>query len=447
MAIFKLNSRMVEFSIYLKTSESKGEWRDVTKQFGPFINSIRIRHGVSEGARLNKRNVHSSPYELAVSSHTKNKKDTSPSELDLQFSSNSYLEDYFFPETMIRIFFKNSSGKWVKAFEGEVRKYPYGGAKDLVVYNVRAYGKEIVFSNIERNRTFKAANLTQKTLLLEIIAPNGFELEYKSKQDLPVKRSSVIQNGITDMQLLDDLAKRWKCHWYFDNDKTIIWCDGPDTYTIGDSKTGTKDASGPYVLNYRTELGPCNVDSVDWIQSSSPGGSEIEAAAFSYNENGDEANAYKIVAEGKTWRLKKIYLDMIKDHGLSFGAFAATAAELTARGYGYEALHRFYEPASDEDPMSIQSEIPSGGDHSGLELTVMLNEGDVDLYAPRTAVLTCGDSMGDIRLNTNLPTWLFQYSKNKGKANTAELNIKETVLTFENGMLRSELKCTPRSLT
>src|SRR5690606_30182728 len=110
--------------------------------------------------------------------------------------------------------------------------------------------------------------------------------------------------AVTDMQMLDELARRWKCHWYFDDDKTIVWCDGADTYTVGDSKTGATDSYGPYILNYRTELGLCNVDSVDWVQSTGPGGSETEAAAFSYNEKGDEKNAYKIISQGKTYRLK-----------------------------------------------------------------------------------------------------------------------------------------------
>ena len=445
MAIMRLNSRMIEYQIWIKAGEN-GTWRDVTKPFGSFVSSIRIRHGVSEGSRLNKRNYHSSPYEMAIANHARGKKMTSPSELDIQFMSNSYLEDFFWPGVMIRIYFKNPLGKGRLAFEGEVRNYPYGGAKDMVNYNVRAYGKEILFSNIERNRTFKSKVLTQKSLLLEIIAPNGFELEYNSKSDLPVKRSSIVQKAATDMQMLDELARRWKCHWYFDDDMTIVWCDGADTYTVGDSKTGAGDLYGPYTLNYRTDLGTCNVDSVDWAQSSSPGGSDTEAAAFSYNESGDEKNAYKIIAQGKTWKLKKQYLDMVKDQGLSFGGFAAYAAELTVMGHGYEALHKFYEVASDDEPDAVNSEIPSGGDHTGLELTIMLSEGDVDLIAPRTAILTCGNSMGDIRLNTNLPIWLFQYSEGTKDANQAILNIKESVLTFESGMLKTELKCTPRSM-
>lgn len=445
MAVMRLNSRFVEFQIWIKNNEN-AMWRDMTRLFGPFVNSIRIRHGVSEGSRLNKRNYRSAPYELAIANHARGKKMTSPSELDMQFMSNSYIEDFFWPGAMIKVYFKSPTVDWRLAFEGVLRNHPYGGAKDMVNYNVRAYGKEILFSNIERNRTFKSKVLTQKSLLLEIIAPNGFELEYNSKADLPVKRSSVVQRAVTDMQMLDELARRWKCHWYFDDEKTIVWCDGADTYTVGDSKTGATDSYGPYILNYRTELGLCNVDSVDWVQSTGPGGSETEAAAFSYNEKGDEKNAYKIISQGKTYRLKKQYLDMVKDQGLAFGAFAMFAAELTMMGKGYEARDKFYEVASDDEPDAVNSEVPSGGDHTGLELTIMLSEGDVDLCAPRTALLTCGDSMGDIRLNTNLPVWLFQYSTNAGGYNSTPLNIKESVLTFESGMLKTELKCTPRAI-
>lgn len=443
MAIMELNSRIVWFKILLAAS-SKGVYRDVTSLFGPFVSSIRVRHGISEGASLTKKNVHSSTYE--INTHMKSKRETSPAELDVQVGANSYLEDQIKPGRMIRIMFKNNFDLWETVFDGEIRNYPYGGAKDMVTFNIRAYGKDISLSNQEKNRTFKAKPMTRQSVIAELTTLNGFVLEYLATDGATkVKPSEVIQKGTTNMELMDKLAKDWGAHWYFHNFDTIIWAAGEDIYSIGDSKN-SKIGSDPYILNYRTNLGICNVESVDWVQSVSPGGNSSQPAAFTYTEQGIEYKSYKIVHDdGKTYRLKKPYRDMITaGRELEFFRLSADALGLTASGEGDFAFHKYMELSPDTDSKKAENIIPNGGDQSGVELTIMLNEGDVNLKAPRTAFLTCGGDL-DVALNTNLPAWLFDYSEVKGIKNQALLNIKETVLTYEQGILKSELKCTIRT--
>lgn len=450
MAIMKLQPRMNTFRIFMADNSKAlaGEYIDVTDLFGPFINSIRIRDGISEGASLVKRDYRSRAYEIAA--HQKKKKETSPSELDMQVTANSYLEDGIRPGVMIKIEFGDNYGSYTPVFLGEIRSYPYGGAKDMVNFNVRAYGRDISLSNQEKNRVFQAKPLTRDALLREMLTNSGFELENSSKdQAILVKPGEVIQKGKTNMELMDQLAKKWNNHWYLYDYKTVIWADGADIYKVGNDKRTLKFGNNtPYELNYRTNLltsglsGQCNVESVDWSQSVSPGGSDTEPTMFTYTEDGVEYKSYKLIHEGITYRLRDIYRDELATKGkLGFGAHAADAGALTISGDGDFALHKYFEPMPNSDQKNANNNIPNSGDQSGIELTIMLNEGDVLLKAPCLGKLTCGGDT-DIPLNTNLPKWLFDYSS----SNTSMLlNIKETVLTFENGILKSELKCTVRT--
>jgi len=451
MAIMKLQPRMNKFRIFMADNSSipASGYEDYTDSFGPFINSIRIRDGISEGASLVKRDYRSRAYEIAA--HQKKKKETSPSELDMQVTANSYLEDGIIPGIMIKIQFGDNYGSYTTVFIGEVRSYPYGGAKDMVNFNVRAYGRDISLSNQEKNRVFQAKPLTKHTLLEELLSSSGCKLIDKSKNlNDPILPGEVIQKGRTNMELIDKLAKDWGCHWFFYNFDTIVWCDGAEIYQAGNDLRALKFGDNvPYELNYRTNLltsrlsGQCNVESVDWTQSVSPGGDQSEPAMFTYTEDGKSYTSYKIVHNnGITYQLRAPYR-VLQGSGkkLEFYPFWKDAAGGTLAGEGEYIFHKYFEPMPNADQKKTNNNIPNTGDQSGIELTIMLNEGDVLLKAPCLGKLTCGGDT-DIPLNTNLPKWLFDYSN----SNTSTLlNIKETVLTFENGILKSELKCTVRT--
>lgn len=443
MAIMQLNSRMVEWKIELGNANG-AIFKDFTNIIGPATNSIRIRHGVSTGS-LTRKNIHSSAYEIA--SHTKSRRPTAPSELDLQISSFSYLEDLFRPDVWIRIYFKNKFGIFIKYFEGQVRNYPYGGAKDMVNFNVRAFSKEILFSNQQKNRVFKSVPLTRQAVITEIAIQSGFVVDYLSTtSQVLVKPTNriLLQKGQTDMQMLDKLAFEWNCHWYFDESRpgnTLVWRDGQEVYNKGDTESFY--SNGPYILGYRTNLiTENNVESVDWAENVHPGGSETDAAVISFNEKGSKNEARKINAYGKTWVMKKPYVELAKTNPLAFGNLTAYATGLTFAGKGKEALTTFYIVDPYSEPDTASNSIPNGGDSSGIDLTIMLNEGDVDLRAPRTAKLWCGGDLS-VRTNSNLPVWLFEYSEYGDFI--LPLNIKESVLTYEQGILKSELKCSPRT--
>jgi len=443
MAVMRLNSRMITWEIWL-AKFGQSNFKDVTFAVGPHTNSIRIRHGMSSGSTLTKKNIHSSPYEIA--SHTKAMKITSPSELDLQITCHSYLEDLFQPGCQIKIFFEDNMGSKTLAFLGEIRNLPYGGAKDMVNFSVKAFSKDINFSNQERNRTFKTRPLTRKAVITEIAALSGFAVDFRVEKDLKIKPNHklLIQKGITDMELLDKLAKEWQCHWYFDDKAsadTIIFSDGDMIYEIGDTKNNK--SAGKYILGYRTDSVFNNVESVDWTQVTTQGGSETEAGGFSFNELGKEDMVHRLNALGKTWRMKPEYEKLAKDNPTAFRELTLYAADLTISGRGYDALRKFYEIDPTSGNGGLQSVTNGEGDNSGLELTIMLNEGDVNLRAPRSGILYAGGD-SDIITNSNLPAWIFQHSVNN-MTYTANLNIKESVLTYEAGILKQELKCSPRT--
>jgi hypothetical protein len=394
---------------------------------------------------LVRKNVHSSPYEIA--SHTRTKRASAPSELDLQISSFSYLEDLFRPDVWVRIYFKNKLGVFVKYFEGQIKNYPYGGAKDMINFNVRAFSGEILFSNQQKNRVFISKPLTRKAVITEIAIESGFTVDYMSTTSqvlVKPNHRTLLQKGLTDMQMLDKLAYEWNCHWYFDESKpgnVIVWRDGKEVYTKGDTESAF--STGPYIMGYRTNLiVENNVESVDWAETTHPGGPETEAAVTGFNEKGVKNEARKINAYGKTWVMKPEYVKLAKTDPLAFGNLTSYAAGLTFSGKGKEALTTFYQPDPYSEPDAVQNSVPNSGDGTGMDITIMLNEGDVDLRAPRTGKLWCGGDL-DTRTNANLPVWLFEHSEYGD--HILSLNIKETVLTYEQGILKSELKCSPRT--
>jgi hypothetical protein len=114
MAVMQLNSNMVQWKIYI-SADYKSPARDLTSVIGPHTNSIRIRHGMSEGG-LTKRNIHSSSYEIVSNHRTREK--TAPTELDLQISCHSYLEDLFQEGVCVKIDMKNKYCAWVTVFKG-----------------------------------------------------------------------------------------------------------------------------------------------------------------------------------------------------------------------------------------------------------------------------------------------------------------------------------------
>lgn len=426
MAVMTYNSRMVYWRLELSTPNG---WWDLTSKIGQYVSSIKVKKGISLPKKSEK------------------KKPAAPSELEVSITSKDYMEDLFTEGARLRCYMGYDKTNLPKVFEGEIRYLPDGGAREMLNYTVKAYSADIIFSNTEMNRVFKGMN--KADIIVDIAARNGFDAytQIESMNKMPAGFTA-LQKGKTDMEVLDRFAKDWGCTWWLlpptvtNPRATLYFVEEKEAHDFGDSLYNKKGL--PYILGYRTDRVACNIESIDWSNKPRPGGSETQAMMESFGEFGKNpaANEYKLVALGKTWELKEPYLTMAKTDPLAFKKYVAYAGGLTMQGDGYDALRYFFRVVKGDESISRDNVPEGGGDGTGTELTIHLNEGDPYLEPPRTASLYSGVINPRVD-NAHLPNWLFRYGIQN--QTVARLNINETVLTFSDGRLQSELKCSLRA--
>lgn len=415
MAIMQLSRRMVYWSVVIENAFVA--W-DITDRIGPYVSTIKIKDGIS----VTKK---------------KGKKESAPSELEIGITSKNYVEDLFTEGAKITVYMGYDRLFKPLVFKGTIKMLPDGSAREMLDYTVKAYSDDIIMSGKEKNYSF--AGRKKSMIVTEIAARNGFLAATSSviiKKDTVQKAGfTKIQKGITDTQFLDQVAAEWDCTWWV-RDGIFYFMDSSEVYEYGDLGTtlGTW-----YTLGYRTDRAKCNVETVAWSHSPSPGGSEIESMLQAFNEFGKDASAnqYKLNYKGQTWQLKQQFREQAKSDPLAFGKYALYSAGQTVTLNAEQVLHEFFTVVQ-SDPSNSNLNIPSVGDDSGMEITIHLNEGDPELKPPRTARLYSGVINPKVD-NALLPAWMFRYGIQN--ETYAKLNIKETVLTYSDGMLKSELKC------
>lgn len=413
MAIMQLSRRMVYWSVVIENAFVS--W-DITDRIGPYVSTIKVKDGIS----VTKK---------------KGKKESAPSELEIGITSENYVEDLFTEGAKISVRMGYDRLFKPLVFKGTIKMLPDGSAREMLDYTVKAYSDDIIMSGKEKNYSF--AGRRKSDIVIEIAARNGYNATTIIKKDVVQKAGfTKIQKGITDTQFLDQVAAEWDCTW-FARDGEILFMDSSEVYEYGDRISSVLGKS--YILGYRTDRAKCNVETVAWSHSPSPGGSEIESMVQAFNEFGKDpsANQYKLNYKGQTWQLKQQFRDQIKTNPLAFKDYALYSAGQTVALNAEQVLREFFTIVPG-DPTNSNTNIPSVGDDSGVEITIHLNEGDPELKPPRTARLYSGVINPKVD-NALLPSWMFRYGIQN--ETYAKLNIKETVLTYSDGMLKSELKC------
>lgn len=413
MAIMELSRRMVYWKVILYNDFA--EW-DITSKIGKYVSSIKIKDGIS----VTKK---------------RGKKESAPSELEISITSKNYLENLFTEGAKIKVYIGYERLFQPLVFQGTIKMLPDGSAREMLDYTVKAYSDEIIMGGKEQNYLFPGKR--KSDIVTEIAARNGYDSLVTIKKDtLPKAGFIKIQKGMTDIEFLDKISREWDCTWWVKNG-TIYFVDSDEAYDFGNVLNSTFGL--PYSLGYRTDRAKCNVETVAWSHSPSPGGNEVESMLQAFNEWGKDpsANKYKLNYQGRTWQLKQEFRAQAQSDPLAFGKYAMYSAGQTFALNSEQVLHQFFELVK-SDPSDSNTVIPSAGDDSGIEITIHLNEGDPELKPPRSARLYSGVLNPKID-NAHLPDWLFRYQTQN--QSYAKLNIKETVLTYSDGMLKSELKC------
>lgn len=421
MATLNFTSNMVYWKIYTTVGTVR---RDRTEQLNGVVSSFKITHGIS-----------------SPKTRGKNKKDSAPSTFEMKITSDNYVEDIFTEGVEIEVQVGKNSAELITVFKGKIKQLPDGSARELIDYNVKAFGNEIKLSESTKNINYRGKR--KSDIVLMIAERNQLEIGLiKIKSDSKMGAGfQKLQKNLTDTELLDKIAAEWGCSWWVRNG-LFYFMDFSSVFIEGDRINDRFKLGLPYELYYRSSKKTNNVEIVKWSFTAAPGGSETEPIFEALNEFGKDPNLseYKIRYQGQYYKLKDRYMKEIQNGGkTNFGSYALEALGQTAILNSEQVLHKFFEimpDANNKDRRNIQDV----GDNAGVEITVHLNEGDPYLFPPRSAKLYSGTLQ---RTNnsgfTDLPAWMFRHGDDS--QTVAKLNIKETVLTYEDGMLRSELKC------
>ena len=409
MAIMKLNSKMIYWKMYATEFDI-----DITSSMRSIVNSIKITKTV-----------------LPVRSK---KKDSSPSKAEISVTSKNYIEDVFVEGMKIKIYMGYDRISSPLVFSGTIIKIPDGSAKEMLNYKIEAHSNEIELGYTQKNRLFTLP--FKQAIISEIALENGLSPIISIKDEGPIKAQFMpMQRQKTDLQMLEELAKKWNCVCWFAPPNLMYFVDSEDAYLVGDV---VSNSIMTYTLGYRTDKVPCNIESIEWKHKPAQGGSATNPGVAGFNEFGDKMgkNEYKIVALGKTWQLKPQYLKEAKENPLLFGKYASITAYASVSFGAVNTLKKYFEVVDYDE--NSRANVPPAGDNTGFELTINLNEGDPLLEPPRNALLYAG-SINPKADTADLPNWIFR-SGNEQKA-PAKLKINEIELAYENGMLKNKLTC------
>jgi hypothetical protein len=384
---------------------------DVTDIIGPYVNSIKVKN-------------------TTLPSPKNSDKDSAPTEATIDIISKDYMmEDLFIEGTKIKIYmgYDRLLPETELVFSGTIMHLPDGEAQELLKYSVIAYGDGIELAGKEKSRSFLGKK--KHDIVYEIVS------EYDLVPTIDIADFNVIkgkyaptQIAESDLVLLQNFAKDWNCTMWFDFPNLFYFVDSDKVHSYKEI----------YTLGYKTDKVACNVEKFSWKHEPSRIATVSEPGLLGYGEGGVEKGIeeFKIQALGATWKLKPKYLKDAKTNPGKFGEYLAVVGAYTFSWNAYTALRKYYEIVNYDD--STSPHVPPAGDNSGLEISVTLNDGDPKLSPPFHALLYSG-SINPRAVSSNLPEWLRRYGDQISPA--IKLNVNETVLTYEQGRLVSELKC------
>jgi hypothetical protein len=410
MAVMSLSSKMVFWKVEFDNS-------DMTTLFRDHIESITVKRS-------------------ALPPPKNSESDHAPSEANISVVSKSYLEDLFVEGTKVDIYMGYDRILTNKSmvFSGVINALPDGDAQEMIKYNIHAFGGENVFSLEERSKSFVGKSKTQ--IIREILGRpeyKDFDIEIDISDDaIPATIYSPTQIGKTDLDMLNRLATKWGCR---------MWIDLPNKFYFVDSDK-VQIYKPAYDLGWRTDRSECNVESVSWKHKPEKVGLASNEGGFTgFDQNGEVKGIenFKIIAQGKTWRIKPEVVARIKKSGkpeTEIAKILGFVAQKTFSWEAYVALRKYYRIVDEDDKAQ---NFPPSDENSGMQIDIKLNNGDPDLTPPRKAILYYG-SLNPRADTSYLPNFLNRWSAIVGDA--ILLNINETILSLRRGRLESELKCT-----
>jgi hypothetical protein len=409
MAVMGLGSKMTFWKIYMNHI-------DITDIAGSFISSITVTDSILPLPK-------------------KSKKDHAPSEASFSITSKNYIEDFFLEGSTVEIDMGYNRIFQPRVFSGKIVKLPDGNARDMLHYTVKAFSNEVELGYKEKIRVFQIPK--KSAIIAQIAAENGFTPNIKISKDMTIPPDFMpAQRARTDLEFLVDMAYLWDCVCWFSFPNTLNFVDSDKAHLQGD--LSAKDSVMNLILGYRTDQAECNVETISWKHTPPRAVEGTTGGLRGYTEKGltKGYKEFKILHKQNTFEMREAYRKQATVSGGNFLKYGGLvfANMFTDREYG---LREYFVLRHYNDGLHKDTEPAHDG--SGMEIEIHLNEGIPTLKPPRNALLFAG-SMNPRADSSFLPAWLFRNSKIlKGPA---KLKINKTTLKYEQGMLRTELKCT-----
>lgn len=405
---------------------------DMTKELGPYISSIKIKHTTMP--KVTKSKSGSMP--------------ASPSTCVITISSKSYIEDIFIENMPIEVYLGYDFIYQPLAFNGRVVQLPDGSAREMLNYTVKCAADEIKLGYTEKSRVFRAQ---KADIIRQICAENGWQSDIRiSDNNVIDPIYQPIATGNADLEILYRYAHEWSCVCWFEyidpmtlksKSKKVYFVDANIAHQVADDMSTPSQAeimtqnviSKTIALGYRSSMTYCNVKQVDWKHKTGRAMENTDGGVNKWTEACEQASREgKVLYNGQTWELQPQYLKEAQTNPTAFFHYAGIVArEMTFRGE--EALKTYFTRVPDNGLFPTRDPNYNG---AGMEVVVHLNYGVPEWRPPRSAVLYHG-SLNPMADGAHLPAWLSRY-KFKDYIGLA---VNEMELNYQHGELESVLHC------
>ena len=141
-----------------------------------------------------------------------------PTKAVISIISESYIEDVFKINRKISISMGFDPLNLVPMFSGVIMKEPMGSASDVLSYSVEAINDEVKLGLFSKN---KVHNPPKKNDIISTIATdNGYDSDVDIADTSSIEANALpIQKNKSDLEYLQECAKRWECVFWFTTPK------------------------------------------------------------------------------------------------------------------------------------------------------------------------------------------------------------------------------------
>lgn len=396
MAILSLDKRMVFWSISIGG-------QDMTSMLKEYVNSLSVTYSINGVTKA-----------------------------EVDIISESFVEDIMSEEQSLSFSLGYDSFRLVEMFNGKIKKPPQGQASDKISYRITAVGKETSMATEAKNKVFQIP--VKSSIIAQVAAENGYIPFVVIADTFPIPaKYQPIQKNQTDLEFLNECARKWNCIMWFDEPNFLYFYDAGKAHTMGDNlkyrRMNIEDLLPYYELGFRTDYSINNISNISWDFKPRKGGGYGSRSNTGADEGGSkiDLNDFSLDYDNKTYKLKSKFLNKAKTNPTLFLKYAGAvinskiaSADVTLRTYFVPVTHG----SSTNKNLSHTAAHMS----NNLNIKATMNIGDPYLRPPRNAWLYSG-SLNPAAETSDLPNFLFKHGEPQ------KYKINEVTTSYKSGKI------------